>query len=384
MVENIRLNVTGGGDVTISRNVRRSPFFAGTEAAGARGYDHSNHVYVPMDYGDGPDAAYRALTEGVALWDVSIERQTEFSGPGAAELSDYLFSRNLLDLDVDRCCYGFFLDADGVIITDAIVTRLAEDRFWFSPTLADIILWAQGIAIGAGHDVMIRDADYGTLQIQGPRSRDLLRDLIGDEADTLKRFRAMSTTIAGADVRISRTGWTGELGYEIYAPSNQAMPVWDAVMEAGVNHDLLACAYDLARPMEHGLFLFDRMNLYDKITPLEFWRDFLDLDGCEFIGRAALLDTLASGGPRRKVVGLVGETSRPLPSIDDRWDLFDGDQLIGGTRWMVGSPALGKNIAMGLLNIEYADRRDHRITLVHSEGTETMTITDLPFVPDAR
>ena len=162
------------------------------------------------------------------------------------------------------------------------------------------------------------------------------------------------------------------------------MPVWDAVIEAGASHDLQPCAYDLARPMEHGLFLFDRMNLYDRITPLEFWRDFLDLDGPEFIGRAALLDTLANGGPRRKIVGLVGETSRPLPSIDDRWDLFDGEQLIGGTRWMVGSPALGKNIAMGLLDIEYADRRDHQITLVHSEGTETMTITDLPFVPDAR
>lgn len=384
MVENVRLNVTGGGDVTISRNVRRSPFFAGTQAAGARAYDHSNHVYVPMDYGDDSAAAYQALTEGVALWDVSIERQTEVAGPDAARLADYLFSRNLIGLGVDRCCYGFFLDPDGVIITDAIVTRLDENRFWFSPTLADIILWAQGIALAAGYDVTIRDADYGTLQIQGPRSRDLLRDLIGDDADTLKRFRAMSATIAGTGVRISRTGWTGELGYEIYAPAAQAMPVWDAVIDAGAGHELLPCAYDLARPMEHGLFLFDRMNLHDKITPLEFWRDFLDLDNREFIGRAALANTLASGGPFRKVVGLVGETSRPLPSIDDRWELFDGDQLIGATRWMVGSPALGKNIAMGLLDIEYAGKRDHRVTLVHSEGTDTMTITDLPFVPDAR
>lgn len=384
MDENVRLNVTGGGDVTISRNVRRSPFFAGTQAAGALSYDHSNHVYVPSDFGNDPADEYRALVEGVILWDVSIERQTEVAGPDAARLVDYLLSRNVARLPVDKCSYGFFLDPEGVIVTDAIVTRVADERFWFSPTLADIILWAEGIKLAGGYDATIRDTNYGTLQIQGPRSRDVLRDLIGPEADALKRFWAMSAVVADAEVRVSRTGWTGELGYEIYAPPDAAMPVWDAVMEAGADHGLLLSAYDLARPMEHGLFLFDRMNLYDRITPLEFWRDFLDMDGRAFVGRARLAETLVAGGPRRKVVGLVGATGGALPSIDDRWDLYDGDQLVGATRWMVGSPALGRNIAMGLLDIDYAEKRGHPIALVHSEGTESMTITELPFVPSPR
>ena len=384
MVENVRLNITGGGDVTISRNVRRSPFFAGTQAAGALRYDHSNHVYVPSDYGNDPTDEYRAIVEGVILWDVSIERQTEVAGPDAARLIDFLFSRNVAGLPADKCSYGFFLDPKGVITTDAIVTRLAPDRFWFSPTLADIVLWVEGIKLAGGYDATIRDTDYGTLQVQGPRSRDVLRDLIGPEADTLKRFWAISAVIADANVRISRTGWTGELGYEIYVPPDSATPVWDAVIEAGVDHGLLPGSYDLARPMERGLFLFDRMNVYDRITPLEFWRDFLDMDGRDFVGRAQLAATLASGGPQRKVVGLVGASGEPLPSIDDRWDLYDGDELVGATRWAVGSPALGRNIAMGLLDAKYADRLGHRITLVHSNGTEPMTITELPFVPLAR
>ena len=383
MVENVRLNVTGGGDVTISRNVRRSPFFAGTQAAGALSCDHSNHVYVPTDFGNDPAEEYRAIVEGAILWDVSIERQTEVAGPDAARLIDFLFSRNVARLPVDKCSYGFFLDPDGVITTDAIVTRLAEDRFWFSPTLADIILWAEGIKLAGDYDATIRDTDCGTLQIQGPRSPDVLRDLIGPDADTLKRFWAMSAVIGGADVRVSRTGWTGELGYEIYAPPDAAMPVWDAVIEAGSVHGLLPSAYDLARGMEHGLFLFDRMNLLDRITPLEFWRNFLDMNGRDFVGRARLAATLAGGGPQRKVVGLVGATAKPLPSIDDRWDLYDGDRLVGATRWVVGSPALRRNIAMGLLDIKYADKLGHEITLIHSEGAEPMRVTTLPFVSPA-
>lgn len=383
-MENVRLNVTGGADVTISRNVRRSPFFPGTQASGARAYDHSNHVYVPTDFGNEAAAEYRAIVEGAILWDVSIERQTEFSGPDAIALADYLFSRDLASLAVDRCTYGFFCDPDGVIITDAIVNRVDNDRIWFSPTLSDIILWAQGVAFASQRDVQIRDADYGTLQIQGPRSRDVMRELIGDAVDAIKPFAATWAEVAGVGIRITRTGWTGELGYEVYAPSNHAMPVWDAVIQAGQPYDLLCSAYDLARPMEHGLFLFDRMNLYDRITPLEFWRPFVDLDAGDFVGKAALLATRANGGPSRKIVGLAGSSSQPLPSIDDRWDLLDGDRVVGSTRWVVGSPALGRNIAMGLLEAEYADRLGAEITLVHSEGEESMTIVELPFVPDNR
>jgi glycine cleavage system aminomethyltransferase T len=117
------------------------------------------------------------------------------------------------------------------------------------------------------------------------------------------------------------------------------------------------------------------MNLLDRITPLEFWRSFVDLDGADFIGRDALLRVQGNGGPRRKIVGLVGSSSRPLPSIDDRWDLFDGEELVGSTRWVVGSPALGRNIAMGLLDVDYAQRLGHEITLVHSEGEEKGTRT---------
>lgn len=366
---------------------RRSPFFEGTEAAGCEKYDHVNGVFLPVSYGNSLKEEHDAVRERVALYDTTLQTQIMVKGPDAVKFSDFILTRNVEGIGVGQARYGFVCRPDGVIITDAVITRVAEDEVWVSPTIGDMILWAQAVAHFGNYDVEIREADYISTHLHGARSGDLLRKHVGDSIDDLGYFRMMSATIEGVKVYIARTAASPVLGYEVFAPRSDepAMKVWNAIVSAGEEYNLVVRGYDdPSDAIESGMLFFSYWTTFeDSLTPLEFWRNFVDMDAGDFVGKSAFKQTIENGGPARKMIGLVG-TDQDLRMQGERWEIKDGDQVVGYTRWITYSETLGKNIGYGLVESKYADQVGAELTLVHPNGTEPMTISEVPIVKPRR
>src|SRR5712691_3544013 len=150
-------------------------------------YSFYNHMYHPRHYGD-PVAEYWELLNGVTLWDVGVERQVEITGPDAFTLANMLVPRDLTRCAVGQCKYVFITAPDGGIINDPVLLRLAENHFWLSVADSDVLLWAMGVASQSPLDVQIREADVAPVQIQGPRSKEVMSALFGDPVLELEYY----------------------------------------------------------------------------------------------------------------------------------------------------------------------------------------------------
>ena len=233
---------------------RRSPFFEKTLAAGCSAYDIYNHMYLPGYYGD-PIEEYWALLNDVTVWDVSVERIVEITGPDASAFTNMLTCRDLTKCAVGQGKYVLITAEDGGIVNDPVLLRVEENRWWLALADSDAGLWARGVATHAGLDVKVREPEVYPVQVQGPKSKDVMRTLFGDAVLDIKYYWTMTTELDGIPVVISRTGWTGEVGYEIYLrdPSRGA-DLWDRIMEAGKPHKIRPIAPCEARRIEAGIF----------------------------------------------------------------------------------------------------------------------------------
>jgi aminomethyltransferase len=365
---------------SLHANTRRSPYFEGTERAGAIEYMVYNHMYMAMAYDRDPMEDYRAVTERVALWDVGAERQVELRGPNAVGFADYLVTRDLSMLQPGDCRYALCCDERGEILCDPVVIAPSENVVWLSHGTIDLLLWARGIALHTDFDVEVSEPDVAPLQVQGPKSRDVMRRLVGDGIDALRYYKCMPAEIAGVPVVVSRSGWSGELGYEIFPLSSaRAMQLFDTVVESGAEFEMLVSAPNLPKALESGISDTAYYTNLD-LNALEFGRDaMVDLDAGPFIGRDALLEVRRAGVTRR-MVGLVGPAGERLPRLETFWKISDasGEQT-GLTRWAVFSPALQRSIALAVLRIDAAVPGT-AVTVSHPLGDAHMTVAELPFV----
>jgi aminomethyltransferase len=256
---------------------------------------------------------YNAIRNACALIDVSPLHKYRVSGPDAVRLVDRIITRDATRMGIGQVYYTPWCDEDGSVIDDGTVTRVADQVFRW--TAADPSLrWF--MANAAGLDVRVDDISdrVAALALQGPTSAALLRQVSTAAIDDLRYFRAGAGSIGGVPVDISRTGYTGDLGYELWMPWDAALRVWDALVEAGPAFDLRAVgmlALDVAR-VEAGLLLIDvdfhgsRKALIpsQKYTPAELGLGRLvDPAKGPFVGRRALAEE-AKRGPARKIVGL--------------------------------------------------------------------------------
>ncbi len=358
-------------------NVRRSPYFEATQAAGASSYMVYNHMYMPISYHRDPREEYLALMQRATLWDVGAERQTELRGPDALRLADYLCTRDLSGLRAGQCRFTTVCDDQGKIMTEPIVLVPEQDVVWISHGDVDLTLWARGIATHADFDVEVSEPDVAPLQVQGPRSRDLLAPLCAEVA-ALRYYTCIATDIAGVSCVVSRTGWSGELGYEIYPRySERAMAVWAAIVDSGLPHGLLVTGPNLSRAVERGItdthyFVNCGMN------PFEAGRGRLvDLDHGPFVGQLALR-VIAGSGPKRKTVGVVAG-KQALPPFEEFWDLESRSRPIGKLLWSAYSFALER--AAGIAVVDQAIVVGTEAVLRHPGGTTRARIVDLPLAP---
>ena len=337
-----------------------------------------NHMYMPISYGRDPREEYVALTTRVTLWDVGAERQTALTGRDAVRLADHLATRDLSDLEVGQCRFTLICDPDGQIMTEPIVIRPFEDTVWISHGDVDLTLWAGGIAINGSYDVTVHEPDVAPMQLQGPRSVDVINAVTPDVGG-LGFYRARETEIAGVPCIVTRTGWSREHGYEIYPLSAAAAPrVWTALAEAGVEHDLLVIGPNLSRALE-GAITDTHYYVNSGMNPYEAGQGRLvDLEHGPFVGQERLR-TIHAEGPRRTTVGLLCEAGASLPPMAEFWPVEDHlGATIGVVRWVAYSYALERPAAIALLDGSHEPGEQVRIH--HADGRAVAEVANLPFV----
>ena len=236
--------------------IRKSPFFESTLAWGCKEYTTYNHMYFPVYYNT-PEEDFWSLVNDVTLWDVSVERQVEIKGPDASKFTQLLTPRNLSTCEVNQCKYVLNTNYQGGILSDPILLRLAEDHWWYSISDSDLLLWAMGVAGKDKYDIELREPDVSPLQIQGPKSLALMKDLVGGQVnlEKLPFYGLAEAKIRGRDCIISRTGFSGESGFEIYLRNAtlHAEDLWYAVLEAGKKHQLMVTAPPHCRRIQAGI-----------------------------------------------------------------------------------------------------------------------------------
>ncbi|CAN5276734.1 glycine cleavage T C-terminal barrel domain-containing protein [soil metagenome] len=369
--------------------IRKSPYFYASRAHGVQSYSVCNRMYHPRHYDD-PIAEYWKLVNDVTLWDVGVERQVEITGPDAFRLTNMLTPRDLTKCAVKQCKFVLNTDADGGIINNPVLLRLGENHFWLSVADGDVLLWAKGVASALGLNVTVREPDVAPMQIQGPKSRDTMVNLFGDRVLDLRYYWMEEFDLDGLDVVVSRTGYTGEVGYEIYLrnASRDAQTLWDKVLEAGRPHNIAVIGPCQIRRFEAGILSYgsdiavdnNRLNEYGWLNPYEVGLDYtvnLDKDQ-DFIGKEAL-KRIAAEGVKRKVVGIELEGDPIIGYIEDYLEVVDGDDLIGQVSSVFYSPRLEKNIGYAQVPIALADTGS-KLTVRSAKGEYHAVVVDKPFV----
>lgn len=349
-------------EVLLYTRIRKSPFFYASRRHGVALYSFYNHMYHPRHYGD-PVEEYWHLLNGVTLWDVGVERQVEITGPDAFKLTNMLVPRDLNKCAVGQCKYVFITAPDGGIINDPVLLRLDENHFWLSVADSDVLLWAMGVAYNSGLDVKVGEPDVGPVQIQGPKSREVLVDLFGEDALEIPYYFMQDFQLDGVDVVVSRTGYTAELGFEIYVKdaSRNAEKVWDIVLEAGRPHGLEVIGPCHIKRIEAGILALGADMWFDT-NPYEVdmgYEWMVDLDQeADFVGKEALRRIKAEG-IKRKLVGVeIGGKQLGAyndGSMIDFFPVYSDGRRVGKVTSACHSPRLEKNIGYAMVPIELAE-----------------------------
>ena len=365
-------------DFGFGTQIRKSPYFDATVRWGAQGFSVYNHMYIPRDFGD-PEQNFWNLVNDAILCDVAVERQVEITGPDAAKFTQLLTCRDLSKMAVGQCKYILITNADGGILNDPILLRLAENHFWISLADSDILLWAQGVAINSGLDVTIGEPDVSPLQLQGPKSGEVMRALFGDEIMDLRYYWMREVELNGIPLIVSRTGWSSELGYELYLrDGSKGDLLWETIMAAGLEFGLKPGHTSSIRRIEGGMLSY-HADADMSTNPYELGFDRLvNLDmEADFIGKAALR-RIKEEGVSRKQIGLIID-GEPLTGPNTTfWEVNSGGEAIGKVTSAVYSPRLEQNIALAMVSADHANI-GAEVEVVTKSGPIRATICERPF-----
>ena len=365
-------------DFGFGTQIRKSPYFDATIRWGAKDFSVYNHMYIPRDFGD-PQKNFWNLVNSVILCDVAVERQVEITGPDAAKLVQSLICRDLSKCAVGQCKYVLLTNAAGGILNDPIMLRLAENHFWISLADSDILLWAQGVAVNSGLDVTICEPDASPLQLQGPKSGEVMQALFGESILDLKYYWLREYELDGIPLIISRTGWSSELGYELYlCDGSKGDLLWEKIMAAGKPFGIKPGHTSTIRRIEGGMLSY-HADMDINTNPYELGLDrLIDIDAdFDFIGKAAL-QKIRHQGVSRKHVGLVISGPAIEGSNTSFWSLEKDGQLVGKVTSAVYSPRLQKNIALAMVDVQCA-ALSTEFVVIKPFGNATATVVEKPF-----
>ena len=390
----VPINLRQSGDfnakMLLSTRVRKSPYFHLAKAAGCWCYTVYNRIYhprayIPLEEG-GLLKEYEYLTEHVTMWDVAVERQIQVKGPDAEKFVDLVITRDVKKVGTGKARYVILCNLYGGIINDPVLLRVADDEFWFSLADSDVGIYLQGVNAVAKMDVEVNEIDVCPVQIQGPKAQDLIRALVGPAIDDVPYYGLLQNVqIGGCEVVISRSGFSGEAGYEIYLidATVNADAMWNAVLEAGKQFNLRVIAPGHIRRIEAGILSWGQ-DMDIETNPYQVglgWQ--VNFDKGDFIGREALA-RIRDEGVSEKLVGLRmgGKPITWYPA--DFYIVRDGANDVGYVTSAFWSPAQNSNIALAMLPIGHSEvgtRLTVELDKQYADAPVDAEVVETPFKP---
>ncbi len=364
-----------------SPRLRTTPFHDAVVAAGVTDASVYNRMLLPLSFGD-RDAEYRRLTEGVAIWDVAVERQVEVRGPDADACVQYLTSRDLSNMKHGQGKYVAICDHHGRILNDPVLLKLA-DRYWFSLADSELLLWVRAVAYERGFDVTVDEPDVSPLAVQGPMAEPLIADLFGPHIRDLKYFWFHETDLRGIPLVLCSSGWSKQGGFELFLQDgSRGNELWNIVMEAGRPYDIGPGGPNNTERIESGLLSWGGDTTPDS-NPFEAgMARFVDVDTpVDYIGKAAL-QRVAAEGPARLFTGLTIAGGPDLPRswpLAERSPVWLGQEQVGTMSSVTFSPRLQSTIAVAQIRREVVEAGSP-VEISSPTGRRAATIQKLPFI----
>ncbi|MFN2486224.1 MAG: aminomethyltransferase family protein [Acidimicrobiia bacterium] len=393
---------------------RTTPFHPRVQSANETGlWSHWAGYLVAEKYQMAEKFEYFAIRNAVGVFDSTPLYKYRITGSDAEKFLGGVLARNIQKCLPGQAHYTIWCDDSGYVIEDGVVLRLAGDQFLLTSARPNLSYFQNLIGYSRVEIEEVTE-QLGTLAVQGPRSRQVIAAL-APEMETIRYFHVVDSKIGDAAVTISRTGFTGDLGYEVWVDSADALSVWDRIMDAGEGHGILPfgqIALLMAR-IEAGLLLLDAdfessrfaWNDEHRSTPIELGLGWMlrDLDDDRpFIGRKAIRNELAEQTSRWKLVGLVVDwlaydqmynNAGLVPPKDhvpvtEEFMLYDADyQRVGYATSFMYSPVLQRHIAIARVKPELAkpgNRVDLEVTVNHRYERVGAEVARLPFYSPQR
>ena len=362
-----------------SKRLRGTPYTSRIEKQGVPAYTIYNHMLLPTRFTDSLEEAYHHLKEHVQVWDVSVQRQTEINGKDSAKLVQLMTCRDLSKSKVGRCYYAPIIDHNAKLISDPVILKLAEDRWWISLSDSDFELFAKGLAIGLKYDVNIFEAKVDIFSVQGPKSTDLMKKVLGPKIEELKFFGFDYYEFAGSKHLIAKSGWSKQSGFEVYMEHEEAgLALYDKLFEVGGEFNLKPGCPNLIERIESTLLSYGNdIDIGDN--PLECGFDkYVNLDNdLEFLGKEELKKIKAEG-IKKKLMGVKIDAKEI--AVTGPINIYDNSNtLIGELRSGSSNPMFKQVIGIAMINKPYfKDTQQIKITI---DGKNcTGKLCDLPFI----
>lgn len=383
----INLRQSGNSDakMLISTRVRKSPYWHLSEQEGCWCYTTYNRTYhprayVPLEEG-GLLKEYEYITQHVTLWNVAVERQIQVKGTDAADFVDLVITRDVhTKLATGQGRYVILCNQYGGIINDPVLLRVADDEFWFSISDSDVWAWLQGLNADGKFDVTIHEIDVCPVQIQGPKAKALMTKLFGSVIESVPYYGVTEATLDGMEVVISRTGFSGEVGYEIYLreATRFADRLWHTAKEAGAEFNLHVIAPSHIRRLEAGILSWGQ-DMDIETNPFEVGLDWqVDFSKGHFVGKEAL-KRIQEDGVGEKLVGLkMG--GRPITWYNEDFYLVHAEGTAHGyVSSAFWSPTFDTNIALAMMPIDYTEIGTKLQVALPKDGLVDAEVVPVPF-----
>jgi aminomethyltransferase len=365
-------------------DLKQTPFHAQHLAAGAKMVPFAGYE-MPIQYAGGITAEHNAVRTACGVFDVSHMGEFYLYGPDAVAFANHVTSNDVAALAVGQVQYSAILTERGTFVDDCLVYRYPDKQYPDKGTVQNVMLvvnganrekdWAHVQHHAKGFDVQLMDGsdDIGLLAVQGPKAQAILQPLTPADLDALRYYWFVETTVAGMKMTLSRTGYTGEDGFELYHHAKDSKALWDALMATGAIVPVgLGCRDSLR--LEMGMALYGN-DIDDTVTPLEAGLAWLvKMKKGDFIGRAALEAQKAAGVPRKLVGFTFAEKAIPRHGYPVFVDGAPSGTVMSG----IMSPSLG--VGLGTAYVPTAHAKEGNTLEVEIRGKRVAgTITAFPF-----
>ena len=274
-------------------------------------------------------------------------------GPDAGRLIQWMTPRDIGSSKIGQCLYIPITDVDGGLINDPVLLKLAEDHFWLSIADSDVLLYAKGLSIGMGLDVIVEEPDVSPLAVQGPKAEDLLAKIFGENVRDIGFFKFDWIDFAGTRQLIARSGYSRQGGFEIYLNGRHlGETLWDMIWETGQSFNISPGCPNLIERIEGGLFSYGN-EMTRENNPLEIGLGkYCKLDGSiDFIGLKSLQNIL-SEGIKRQIRGVLFNGGR-CTTCSTPWPIMVGDKKVGDITSAIWSPRLEANVGLSMIDREF-------------------------------